>query len=407
MNFRSVADTFPRDKVSLKAAVLVIFGCLGAAAQAPVGPGCRIDPASPSIGADVPETYFAPPPSTVQKELVGPLQLLTAGVLDRRAATLRLPLYRGRLRGNNQTVWYILTDTTDRGNAEGLGLNFAPKLFYAAVSNNSARNARILPDGTLDFERGSVDFSPERVVTPGPASAPFPPMVARPGSVGDASYSPLIRIENAGGHIYNAPIIAMGNNTQEFAPGGRPDYRFVHDKVLAINISPTNAFAATVTLELTTGFSFAKPVLYLSTEASTPDAAALEGATEAPGLRDIEVGNDDSAFSAVERLFLTVNGPTGCDNPQRQGMFSALTDGRGPLNVLGGIPFVATDYSPLWDVNVGEWTQEAIQKSWRSRVIDEFQILALVEAGAITAPGGGRYGSAGFIVNCPIVFRFL
>jgi hypothetical protein len=74
---------------------------------------------------------------------------------------------------------------------------------------------------------------------------------------------------------------------------------------------------------------------------------------------------------------------------------------------LGGIPTVATDYSPLWDVNVGEWTQQAIDRAWRSRVIDEFQVLALVEAGAITGPGGAKWGSSGFIVNCPIVFRFL
>ncbi len=68
---------------------------------------------------------------------------------------------------------------------------------------------------------------------------------------------------------------------------------------------------------------------------------------------------------------------------------------------------MATDYSPLWDANVGVWTNDAIQEDWRSRVIDEFQILALVEAGAITGVNGAKYGSGGFIVNCPIVFRFL
>jgi hypothetical protein len=341
------------------------------------------------------------------KELVGPLQLLTAGQLDQRAGTIRLPLYRGRIRSTNQIVWYILTDTTDRGNAEALGLNFAPKLFYAATSARSARSARLLPNGTLEFERGTVDFTPEHRVVPGPPSLPFPPAMAQPGSVGDNDYSPLIRIENAGGHIYNAPIIAMGEPTQQFMVDGQPNRRIVHDKVVSINVSTTNMFGSTVTLGLTTGFSFAKPVLYLSTDASADVPAALEGATLAPGMRDIEVGNDDSAFSAVERLFLTINGPTGCDNPQRQGLFSALVDGRSPLNVLGGIPTVATDYSPLWDVNMGEWTRQAIDRGWRSRVIEEFQILALVEAGAITGPGGERYGSAGFIVNCPIVFRFL
>ena len=150
-----------------------------------------------------------------------------------------------------------------------------------------------------------------------------------------------------------------------------------------------------------------KPVLYLSTEASAELAAALEGATFAPAMRDIKVGGDDGAFSAVERLFLTVNGPTGCDNPQRQGLVSALLGERGPLNVLGGIPTVATDYSPLWDVNIVQWTQKAIDLGWRSRVIDEFQILALADAGAITGLDGAKFGSAGFVVNCPIVVRFL
>ena len=385
--------------VALSFAAMPIWG------QSP-GPGCIIDPASPAIGADVPETYFGVAPSSVQKEFVGPLQLLTAGVLDPRAATLTLPLYKGKVKSTNQTVWYILTDTTDRDNAAALGLNFSAKLVYSAVSPNAARTATLLPDATLLFDAGTVDFSPDRVVTPGPAPNFFPPLVAKAGSVGDASYSPLVRITNAGGHVYNAPIIAMGDDTQMFMVDGKPNFKRVHDKVVSMSISSANAFSSTVTLALATGFSFAKPVLYLSVEASVELPAALEGATFAPGMQDIKLRGDDSAFSAVERLFLTINGPTGCDNPQRQGLNSALSDGRGPLNVLGGIPTVSTDYSPLWDVNVGEWTQEAIQKSWRSRVIEEFQILALVEAKAITAPGGGPYGSAGFIVNCPIVYRY-
>jgi hypothetical protein len=389
--------------------VALAAACMPAVyAQTPPGAGCSFGAASAAGGADVPETYFGPPPSTVQKELVGPLQLLTAGKLDQRAATITLPLYKGKVRERNQTVWYVLTDTTDRDNAAALGLNFSAKLFYAAVTSRAVRTATLQKDNTLLFESGTVDFTPEHVVTPGPPTLPFPPLEAKAGSVGDATYSPLVRIMNAGGHIYNAPIIAMGDNVQDFADSsGKPNRRFVHDKVVAIHISTTNAFASTVTLALTTGFSFAKPVLYLSTEASNETTAALEGATLAQGLEDIRVGNDDSAFSAIERLFLTVNGPTGCDNPQRQGLYSALTDGRGPLNVLGGIPTVATDYSPLWDVNAGEWTQMAIDRGWRSRVIDEFQVLALVEAGAITGPGGTKWGSSGSVVNCPIVFRFL
>jgi hypothetical protein len=145
----------------------------------------------------------------------------------------------------------------------------------------------------------------------------------------------------------------------------------------------------------------------LSLDASSPLAAALEKATFAPHLGSITVGHDDSAFSAVERIFITANGPIGVDNPQRQGLNSAVMGEGSPLNVFGGIPTIATDYSPLWDANLGEWTQEAIDNGYRSRVTEEFQILGLVQDGWVTGPGGAPYGSVGIIINCPIVFRLL
>ena len=73
----------------------------------------------------------------------------------------------------------------------------------------------------------------------------------------------------------------------------------------------------------------------------------------------------------------------------------------------GGIPTIATDYSPLWDINLGVWTDEAIAKGYRSRMTEEFAILGMVEKGHITGPDGGAYGSIGMVVNCPIAFRFL
>jgi hypothetical protein len=359
-----------------------------------------VAPAPPSIGAAVPLTYFGPAPSTVQKELVGPVQLLRSGTIDMNESTITLPLYQGHVRGSGERVWYILTDTTDKGNADALGLNWSPKL---ANSAPGARVATLLPNATLEFHTGTVDFSPEHRVTPGNSSSPFPPSVAQPGSIGDKDYSPLVLVENAGGQVYNAPIVAFGSDASQINfCGGNPDYTVVHDKV--VSICPAKG---TVTIKLTSGFSFARPVLYLSTDASVPLAAALESATLAPKLTNITTGHDDSAFSAVERLFLFANGPTGKGNPQRQGLNSALMGEGSPLNVLGGIPTIATDYSPLWDLNLGVWTQEAINNGYRSRLTEEFAILGFVEQGWITGPGGAPYGSVGMIVNCPIVFRFL
>lgn len=61
----------------------------------------------------------------------------------------------------------------------------------------------------------------------------------------------------------------------------------------------------------------------------------------------------------------------------------------------------------MWDLNVGEWTQEAIDSDYRSRMIDEFQYLGMVERGFITGPGGAAFGSSGLVVNCPVVMPFL
>ena len=373
----------------------------------PIGPAGddEIAPAPPSIGADVPVTYFGPAPSSVNKRLVGPVQLLTAGTVDTDAGTITLPLYRGQMAGSGQTVWFVLTDTTDEVNAAALGLNHAAKLSYAAArGGNAVRTGRFEADGSVTFDQGWVDFSPVRRVVPGDAPNFFPPALATPGSVGDAGYSPLVKIVNAGGHIYNAPMIAFDASAEDLSGfcDDYPDYTLVHDKV--VHVCPEEG---TVTLRLTPGFSFARPVLYLSTDSNVGVAAALEESTLAPGLADVSVGRDDSAFSAVERLFAFTNGPTGSDNPQRQGFNSALSDGRGPLNVLGGIPTIATDYSPLWDVNLGEWTQEAVELGYRSRLTEEFRILGMVARGFVTGPGGAPYGSSGIIVNCPIVQRFL
>lgn len=44
---------------------------------------------------------------------------------------------------------------------------------------------------------------------------------------------------------------------------------------------------------------------------------------------------------------------------------------------------------------------------YRSRNFEEFRILGLAQQGHITGPDGSAFGSAGPIINCPIVFRLL
>ena len=381
------------------AAVILTTSAISAFAA---DPSEEVQPAPAAIGADVPVTYFGPAPSSVQRELVGDYQTLKSGKIDVEKGTITLPLYEGAMK-NGQTVWYIVTDTDDKGNADALGLNYSSKLTYAEVGR-AVRKATLDKKFKLVFEAGTVDFSPKRSVTPGDAPNFFPPKQFQPSGVGDKDYTPLVQITNAGNHIYNAPVVAYNVSADmlnQFC-NGNPNHSLVHQKV--VKICPREK---TVTMQLTTGFSFAKPVLYLSTDTNNRLTATLEGATYAPGLEDIQGAGDDSLFSPVERIFVFVNGHTGKQNPQRQGLNSAISDGASPLNVLGGIPTVATDYSPMWDINPAVWTQKAIEAGYRSRMTEEFAILGMVQKGWITGLDGKKFGSVGLIVNCPIVYRFL
>lgn len=374
-------------------------------------------PAPASIGADVPLTYFGPAPSDVDPRLIGPVQLLKSGVIDFEAGTITIPLYKG-FYFDGHLHWFVITDTTDEGNARALGLNYSPKLEY--LTSEAGATARLSNASVLVNRTGKVNFAPDFSLVPGDIS-PFPPASFSAPQEGDEFYSPYVRLPESSGRVYNAPIVAgsIDEDVLNKWCNGIPEddeehaYRQLHSKVVAI--CPRDF---SVTLSLTPGFSFAKPVLYLSLDASDEMAAAMEDATYAPRMSNMNVGGDDSAFSAVERIFAMTNGFTNADlapgaplnqtvHPSRQGFNSALSGEGSPLNILGGIPTVATDYSPAWDLNAGEWTTYAVENGIRDRLVDEFQILGFVQRGYITGPAGGAYGSTGIIVNCPIVHRFL
>src|ERR1700692_1114524 len=192
------------------------------------GPGCNLFPAPPSVGANVGLSYFGPPPSDTNKSLVGPVQLLNTGPIDTTNGTITIPLYLGHLK-NGKNGWYVLTDVDDSNVAAELGLNFSPKMTFMS---NAARTANLDQNGDLVFDKGTVDFSPVRSIIPGPTGREFPPVAAQPGAVGDRDYSPFVQIVNAGGVIYNAPMVAFGVNANDINfPNGNVDYSKVHDQV--------------------------------------------------------------------------------------------------------------------------------------------------------------------------------
>ncbi len=377
------------------------------------GPGCNVMPPIATIGTKVDISQFPPPDSLTNPALAGPVQLLRSGKFDipieslttvdipsdNPRGTVTLPLYKGVVNTSSgrKPAWYIILDAGDQAEAERLGVNFSKKLRNAG---DAARNATRQPDGTFLFESGTVDFTPNRFVGPGSHDQPFPPRVAQPGSVGDADYSPLVRVD---GIVYDAPIIAaaVDDGFLNF-PNGNPNYALVHDQVIAIDTAKR-----TVTMNLINGFSFGKGVFYISTDSSDTTVSAIEANTLAPRLKSLETGVDDISASAVERIFIAINGETkgGCNNPQRQGLSAALLDGHRPNNTFGGIPTTATDYSPVWDANLYEWTENAIRKGYRGLLTDEFRVLKLVKDGYLTGPNGAPFGSAGPVIVCGVAAR--
>jgi len=141
-------------------------------------------------------------------------------------------------------------------------------------------------------------------------------------------------------------------------------------------------------------------------------------------------GGDDFLGSSRERLFGFLNGQTGINNEQAQGFVHLVKDGHASedasasnsalidalrkggdlLNVFGDFPTLkdprhSQAYSPLWDAQLGQWTQKAIDEGFNKRQIDENVVfnLAATRPDLITGPGGAPYGSVGIDINCAVI----
>lgn len=361
-------------------------------------------PAPKSIFPDEHIIVAQPSPSEVNPAFLGPVLLMKSAIVDLEAGTMTLPLRRGQL-ASGETVWSVLTDVSDENLANLHGVNYSAKMAYG-ITGKGARKGRFEKDGSFTFQSGKVDFSPKRSVTPGKAPNFFPPQAAAPGSVGDADYSPLVQLDNAKSAVFNMPMVAFDVSAEDLDKmcDGKVDHGKVLDKVVAI--CPRDG---TVTLAMTLGYTFSKPIFYLSTEANDPLVATLEGVTFSPALSDLPFALEDAApGESAERIYVFANGPTGKDNPFRQGLNSALSDGgHGPLNVLGGIPTINLDYSPIWRLFPVKWTDEAIKAGYRTKLTGAIDIENAGAKGIVEsiADGGGPPKAVGFLVNCPVVYR--
>src|SRR6266487_4239276 len=353
--------------------------------------------------------------------------------------TVRLPLYPGTVGGKK--VWYVLLDASDAGLAHDLGVNYAPKLANLAINDPAAVQTVTLDSPTpaqnpfgpaIVHFAGAPDFSPTRIAEPGPTG--FPLAKFAPGAVAGPGYSPFIRI--AGSNVvYDAPIVATGDG-----PFDVVHHTNTGDRVLGIHIagkSKPGQFAESwADLLFVKGFDAGQPIVYISTDAGQPLTAVLERSTYVPALDKAAYnGGDDFLGSARERLFGFINGQTGAHNPQAQGFVHLVKDGHAAedasagntalidalrnsgdlLNVFGDFPTEkdprhAQAYSPLWDAQLGLWTDKAVKQGLNTRQIDEVQVfnLAATRPDLLTGvnPATGQpapYGSVGVDINCAVI----
>jgi hypothetical protein len=360
--------------------------------------------------------------------------------------TVRLPLYPGDAPdpnhpGQTEKVWYVLLDASDSGLAKDLGVNYAPKLANIAISDPAAVQTVTLDSPTPAQNRfgpavvhfqGAPDFSPTRTAVPGPTG--FPLKSFSPGAVAGPGYSPFIKIAGSD-VVYNAPIVATGD-----APFDVVHHTNTGDRVLNVHIAGPapqgQYFDNYVDMLFVKGFDAGQPIVYLSTDAGQPLTAVLERSTYVPALDKAAYnGGDDFLGSARERLFGFINGQTGAENPQAQGFQNLILDGHGAedaslsntalinalrhggdlLNVFGDFPTLADPrhadaYSPLWDAQLGLWTDKAVKEGLNKRQIDENQVfnLAATRPDLLTGvdPATGQpapYGAVGVDINCAVI----
>ncbi|GAB4124168.1 MAG: hypothetical protein Fur005_31150 [Roseiflexaceae bacterium] len=318
---------------------------------------------------------FMPFASTTSQASESRKLFVTSAVEQRELDQVTLPVFEGR-RGS-EVVWYVVLDSSDRRDARGRGVNYAPKL--ANARGTAAIQKVNLVNGLVVFP-ASVDFGPEHVVVGGPSG--FPPAAAQPGSIGEAGYSPLIELPN--GIILNAPQIA--NSTG------------LHDKLISWSADRRSGV-----FQETEGFYDGRKVYYVSFDASDTGVAALEASTYAPALNAAPgLGSNDVKTSARSGIAPFANGQTGVNNPNRQGLSSALLGEGSPMNVVQSSPH-NQKYSPLWDAHLTFWSDTAVATQ-RNTLQDDFdKIIDLAEEGVVTGPGGAAWGAIGVVINCPII----
>lgn len=311
----------------------------------------------------------------------------SAQAIDTTSGLAVLPLTAGRAAA--APAWFVVTESSDSADAARRKVNWAPNLARL-------RGTALVQRGTWEGARlvvaAGVDFSPVRRVRADPDSA-FPPREAVPGSRAGDGYSPFVEFTD--GIVLNAPVIA--NRTDAV------------DRV--VQIDRGLLFAV---FRVSRGYARGRTAWYISTEASDPMVAAMEGATFVPSLGGLSAAAGDAAFASVRLgIVAIVNGPLASETPaQQHGLRSALRGEGDPQNILEEHPGTP-NYTPVWDLHMAVWSPRAVREEGRERLLSFDEVAARVRSGFLVPMGGAVAHSAleglaavGAVVNCPVVAVF-
>lgn len=207
---------------------------------------------------------------------------------------------------------------------------------------------------------------------------------------------------------------------------------------------------STIAVNLTKGFARAplfqgafngQPVWYVITEASDEGVASDIGVNFAPRLANAaapSVQQVTSSNSVLDRgmatfagarssIFAFVNGQTGILGPPAQGLNHVILDGGGTKdasfqnadvldklfrddahNILDSFPTLhdpalAHLYTPLWDLQLVKWSDDAVARGVNVAQTDGNQIRQLAAQGVVHSPDDLPLVTVDIIVNCPVI----
>ncbi len=328
--------------------------------------------------------------------------------------TARFPMFQGwetLPNGTRRKGYYVITEASNKKMAKKLGVIFSPRM-AASIGSGGEQKAYWTRGGRLVFE-GSVDFSPKRSLTAGPADGllfGFPPASVEPGAVADDNWSSYVVLPS--GVVINAQLVANSTGIHDRIPhpdgNGPAQEDDLNNPNLAID-------QASVVMQLLDGWHDDKPFYFhIVTDTSDPAPAAIELGVFAPKLANLPTfglfpGGSMLPFSP------TANGrTTDTDGFGVQGLNTASLSNRQVQDPTNTFPIDPSDqrYAPMWDAHITEFT---VPENDRPILRSFDQINDLLADGTLIPFRGNANPSplanslsdlltaTGAIINCPVI----